>query len=83
MKRIKDLGESKGRKTQYISLWICIAALWINQLFHSHYEYQIHQKLYSQNQQIFESLEIQLDAAQERTRELREIADLLEALQRN
>lgn len=81
MKRIENLGESKGRKPQYISLWSCIAVLWINQLLHSHYEYQAHQKLYSQNQQILESLEIQLDATQERLEEFRKIADLLGAIQ--
>lgn len=75
MKRIKNLGKGKGKKPQYISLWICIVALWINQLLHSHYEHQIHQKLYLQNQQILESLEIQLDVTQERTEELRKISE--------
>lgn len=81
MKRIKNLGEGKGRKLHYVSLWICIAALWTNQLYHSRCEYQIHQKLFSQNQRIFESLEIQLDAIQERKEELRRITDLLGAIQ--
>ena len=83
MKRIKNPGEGKRRKLQYISLWICIAALWINQLYHSHYEYQVHQKFCLQYQQVLQGLENQLEESRERTKELREISDLLETLQGN
>jgi uncharacterized protein YecA (UPF0149 family) len=56
-----------------------VAAMWVNQLIHAHYEYLEHQQLHSQDKQILQMLESQLANSEDQIQFLQEIVDSLEA----
>lgn len=82
-RRWSEINPNKKRRLQYISLWIGIAVLWVNQFIYVHYEYREHQRLHTQDQQILQAQETQLGIAEERLQILREVVDSLDLLQEN